>query len=106
MKRRLTIILRELYDALHTRYGDRMVKLVLFGSHARDDVDEGSDIDILLVLRGTISPGEEISRTIDIVTELSLKYDTVLSLVYIDEHSFNHRNGPLLRNIRREGIPV
>ena len=99
-------MLRELHDALHTRYGDRMVKLVLFGSHARDDVDEGSDIDILVVLHGSFSHGEEISWTIDIITELSLKYDTILSLVFMDEHSFNHRNGPLLRNIRREGIPI
>jgi hypothetical protein len=24
----------------------------------------------------------------------------------MDEHRFTHRNGPLLRNIRKEGIPL
>jgi len=44
-------------------YGDRLVKMVLFGSQARGEADADSDIDVLVVLKGEVNPGEEIKRT-------------------------------------------
>jgi predicted nucleotidyltransferase len=97
-------ILAELRGKLEELYGPRLVRLVLFGSHARGDAEPGSDIDVLVVLRGDVNPGEEIRRTGGIITELSLANDVVISCLFMDEFRFKHRNGPLLRNIRREGI--
>jgi hypothetical protein len=61
---------------------------------------------MLVVLKGEVSSEVEIERTGDIITELSLKYNELICCVFMDEHRFIHRNGPLLRNIRKEGIPV
>lgn len=97
-------IVAELRRKLEELYGPRLVRLVLFGSHARGDAEPGSDIDLLVVLRGDVNPGEEIRRTGGIVSELSLANDVVISCVFMDERRFIHRNGPLLRNIRKEGI--
>ena len=97
-------ILTELRRRLEELYGSRLVRLVLFGSHARGDAESGSDIDVLVVLRDDVNPGEEIRRTGGIVSELSLANDVVISCLFMDEFRFMHRNGPLLRNIRREGI--
>lgn len=97
-------IVAELRRRLEELYGPRLVRLVLFGSQARGDAEPGSDIDVLVVLKGEVSPGEEIRRTGGIVADLSLANDVVVSCVFMDEHRFIHRNGPLLRNIRREGI--
>jgi len=95
--------LRRRFEAL---YGMRLVRLVLFGSQARQDAEPGADIDILVVLQGRVDPGEEVARTGEIVTSLSLRFDTVISCVFMEEERFSLRNGPLLRNIRREGIAV
>jgi predicted nucleotidyltransferase len=97
-------IVAALRGRLEELYGPRLVRLVLFGSQARGDAEPGSDIDVLVVLRGEVNAGEEIRRTGRIVADLSLANDVVVSCVFMDEHRFIHRNGPLLRNIRREGI--
>lgn len=99
-------ILAELRRHFEDLYGPRLVKLMLFGSQARGDAEPGSDIDVLVVLEGQVSQVEESARSLDVVAELSLRFDTVISCVYMDEGRFLHRNGPLLRNIRREGVPV
>lgn len=106
MSGKLKAILAELRSRFEEIYGDRLVKMVLFGSQARGDADAGSDIDVLIVLKGQVNPGEEIERTGDIVADLSLQNDEVISCLFMDEHRFTHRNGPLLRNIRKEGIPL
>ena len=87
-------------------YGDRLRHLVLFGSHARGEAEPGSDIDVLVVLQGPVQPGEEIERTSELVADLCLRGDTVIGTIFMDEERYRHRNGPLLRNIRREGISV
>lgn len=98
------IILSELRKKLQAIYGDKLAHVILFGSHARGDADPDSDIDVLVVLKGKMNPGEEIQRTGEIVAGLSLENDAVISCVFMDEDRFLHKNGPLLRNIRKEGI--
>ncbi len=97
-------LLSELRKKLQALYGDKLAHVVLFGSHARGDADPDSDIDVLVVLQGKVNPGEEIQRTGEIVAGLSLENDAVISCVFMDEYRFLHKNGPLLRNIRKEGI--
>ena len=53
---RLKNILTELRQAFHVEYGDRLAKIVLFGSQARNEAVNGSDIDILIVLKGEVRP--------------------------------------------------
>ncbi len=72
----------------------------------RGDTEDSSDIDVLVVLEGVVQGGEEIERTSDLVTDLSLHYTTVISLIFMSDEHWAHRQGPLLRNIRREGIAV
>ncbi len=106
MNAKIQAIVAELHRRLEALYGTRLVKIVLFGSQARGDAEPGSDIDVLVVLNGPVNPGEEISRTGDVVAELCLAHGVVIACVFMDRDRFLHRQGPLLRNIRREGVPV
>jgi uncharacterized protein len=106
MERVLLAILQELKNSFKSLYGERMTHLILFGSRARGDEENSSDIDILVVLEGKVSSSEEVSRTGGIVARLSLASDRVISCVFMDKEHFQQRKGPLLRNIRKEGIAL
>jgi uncharacterized protein len=100
----LQAILGNLKQELVGLYGDRLCQLTLFGSQARGDAESGSDIDVLVVLRSTVSPGEEIKRTGKLVADLCLQYEVVISCLFMGEAQYQTRNGSLLRNIRKEGV--
>ncbi len=106
MTAEIKTILAELRRGLEAMYQDRLVRILLFGSQARNEAEIGSDLDVLIVLSGMVNPGEEVGRVSPLATELSLRHNVVLSCIFMDEARFAHRQGPLLRNIRREGIPV
>lgn len=106
MDLRMRNLLAKLRQALEDLYGERLVELVLFGSQARGDAAQDSDIDVLVVLRGDVSPATEIKRTGAIMATLSLEADVVISCVFISEERYRREQSPLLLNIRREGKPV
>jgi len=106
MNQEVRSILAELRRRFEAIYGDRLVKMILFGSQARGDAEPGSDIDVLVVLKGEVDPCEEIDRTSDVRLELCLGHEVVAGCIFMDEDYFTTRQGPLLRNVRREGIAV
>ncbi|MEG3844345.1 nucleotidyltransferase domain-containing protein [Microcoleus sp. herbarium14] len=103
---KLKNILIELRSHFEQIYDSRLVTMVLYGSQARGDAHPDSDIDVLVVLKAPVQAGEEIDRTLPIVADLSLQNDEVISCLFMDEQRFTHYNGPLLRNIRKEGIAL
>lgn len=100
---RLQTILDETRDTLRGIFGERFLGLVLFGSHARGSTMPGSDIDLVLLLRGNEGLRER-RRYAEAVAVLSLRHDTVISLVPMDIDEFQNGRTPLLLNVRREGI--
>ncbi len=106
MNPRIRTILAELRKRFEALYGDRLVKLVLYGSQARGDAEPDSDIDVLVVLKGEVIPEQEIERTGDIVSEVSLLHQTVVSCVFVPEERYRSEWTPLLSNVRREGVLV
>jgi hypothetical protein len=43
---------------------------------------------------------------IDIITDINLDYDVLLSVYPVSENDYRSVNSPLLLNLRREGIPA
>ena len=87
-------------------YGERLKDVVLYGSWARGKPTEESDIDLLIVLEGEIIPGLEIDRMIDIITDINLSYNVLISVYPVSEEDYATMNSPILLNVRKEGIPV
>ncbi len=101
--RALDSILLELDGGLRELYGERYRGLVLYGSHARGEADEGSDVDLLLLLEGPVEVGTEIRRSSSLVSSLSLETDRVLSLIPVNVEDYRVSSDPYLVNARREG---
>jgi len=106
MDRRLKKGLTELRRGLGRLYGDRLAQAILFGSRARGEGEPASDIDVLLVLRGEVRPGDEIARTSRLRAALCLKHGVVFSCTYLSADRFRNGDSPLLLNVRREGIAI
>ena len=57
-----------------------------------------------VVLEGDVNPCREIDRMIDIITEINLEYNVLISVYPVSEKNYNSLNSPLLLNIRKEGV--
>lgn len=99
-------ILKEFREQIEDLYGKRLKDVILYGSWARGEATEESDIDMVIILEGKVVPGKEIDRMIDIITEINLKYGVLISVYPVSEEDYSATNSPLLINIRREGIPA
>lgn len=102
----ITQILEHLKADLETDLGDQMEALYLYGSQARDEARSGSDIDVLVVLRGDFQYFDMVQQTGDVAARLSLRYDTVISLAFISSENFSHQQIPFTLNVRQEGIAI
>lgn len=104
--RKVQKILAEAKVQLSALYAQRLRELILFGSYARGDYTKGSDIDLLLLLDGLDDPVAERDRYFEAICDLSLKYDTVLSVIPVDYRTYQSRKTPLILNALREGVRI
>lgn len=102
----LSKILPVLKARLRERYGERLVKLVLFGSHARGEATEDSDIDVLAVLKEIDNAGDELFDASEDAADVSFDHDTLIGLVLASEEEYSTKNTPLLLSVRREGVEI
>lgn len=97
-------------NCLRQRYGDDVVHVKLFGSKARGDSDDESDLDLLVVVR--MEDGDYRKywhEIVDIGWDIELAHGVVTSLVIKDEGGYakmRDRQLLLARNIERDGIEL
>ena len=91
---------------LKNLYGKRFQGLLLYGSYARGDAREGSDVDLLLLLDGPVNPVREILYMEPVVWPISLEYDTVLSVMPVDADSYQKAETRFIRSVRKEIVPA
>ena len=99
-------ILNEYHQALVAILGDELDSVILYGSQARGHPDEGSDVDVLCIMKSQIDYGELIRRTSEITAQLSLKYDVVISRAFICREDYESRQTPFLMNVHKEQIAI
>jgi predicted nucleotidyltransferase len=81
--------------------------VILYGSYARGDFHDESDVDFAVVLKQSeINPVKEIYKTAPVSTVLGLKYNLILSTLPISDNKLRTSMQGLYQNIRREGISI
>lgn len=109
---RLPPVVRENLDAflagLRTRFGSRLVSVRLFGSYARGEAHEDSDVDCLVLL-DRVDPQDDRGVT-DLTGDLTWQIGgvvispLVMSAAAFEAWRSRERRTPL--EIEREGIPL
>ena len=97
-------------DRLRQRYGDDLQRVVLFGSKARGDFDDESDLDLLVVVRMANGDYRQYwNEIVGIAWDIELAYSIVTSLVIkdgADYETMREHQLLLARNIERDGIEL
>jgi predicted nucleotidyltransferase len=85
-------------------YGQRLRGVYLYGSAARDELREDSDIDIAVVLDEVTDSFTEHMRISDLRSGVSLEYDTLVSFLLVSEGDFERGRFAIHRAIKEEGV--
>jgi len=100
-------ISKELKQALLPYYGNNFSRIILFGSFARNDFSDESDLDFLLVLKDPqTNPYREIARACAVLDDFLLRYGRVFSLTATSEEKYRHQSGSFFKSVRKEGIEI
>ena len=100
---------REIVAAYRSAYGDALKAVYLYGSYARGEQTEESDVDYAAIVQGERLPlQQKLSLVWDRSAEIGLDYDVVISPTVIPYDEFlTHQNTlPYYRNILTEGQQV
>ncbi|MEL7224659.1 MAG: nucleotidyltransferase domain-containing protein [Cyanobacteria bacterium J06576_12] len=103
---KLQEILSRLQTYLESVYADRLVSLVLFGSQARKEATDDSDIDLLIVLAGRLDVPRERALLSEVLADICLEYEVLITCLWAERKEWKTQQSPLMLNILREGIAV
>jgi len=92
--------------ALQKIYGNRLRMVCLYGSAARGQLHQDSDIDIAVILDSIKDRFEEYERISQLGSDLSLEYDTLVSFLLVSESDYEKGRFAVHRIIKKEGIPA
>ena len=89
--------------------GNRISRIILFGSYARGDFEEDSDIDIMVLVnchKDELSSFREKASVIG--SDVSLDNSVTVSLLVRDSDTFYGKIGftPFYQNIEKEGVDI
>ena len=98
---------RRFAGALRERYGEALLDVRLFGSCARGEMREDSDVDVAVVLRAVDRRTKR--DVIDLASSIGLEPDVLLSPTVLDRETFERWRAQerlLVMDIEREGLPL
>ena len=98
-------ILSRFRAALDEVYGERIERVVLFGSRARGDARPDSDYDVAVFLKDLGGFGEEAETIAEIETDILTDTGVVINALPLQAGSYRERTG-LMQELRRDGLDL
>ena len=95
----------DLVHGLTDIFSDNILSIILYGSVARNDNTDDSDIDIAIIVKNEMDNSTK-ERFIRWSAELDLRYDRIFSIIDIPEENMKKWGSilPFYQNVQKEGI--
>lgn len=95
----------ELVQGLTTIFQNNISMIILYGSVARNEATNESDVDIAIIIKKEMDDQTK-KRFISWAADMDIRYEKVFSIVDIREDNMKkwERVLPFYQNIRKEGI--
>ena len=103
----LHIITKEVVDKVLAEEHLAVSKIILYGSYARGDADDESDIDIMVLCNNTEDDIEKFGREVrKQAWQIGFDHDIVIQTIVKEEDFFQYWVDviPFYRNVRDEGV--
>ena len=103
----LNNLLYQVTDYSKEVFGDKLKKVILYGSYARGDYDDESDIDVMIMAD---IPMEDVlkysGKICDFVSDINVDNSVFISPMIQSEAVFNKYKNvtPFYQNVAREGV--
>lgn len=105
----LNIVTDKMVKIYREAYGDDIVTILLYGSYARNEQSEQSDVDIVAIVNGNREELQlKLKRIWEESADVSLENDVVISptVIPFNEYEKYKTELPYYMNIDKEGIKV
>jgi uncharacterized protein len=99
-------MLRQIKTRLKRAFGPRLQGVMLYGSEARRQAEDDSDIDLLVLLAGPVDEGDDSWSCIRALYPLVLELERPIHAKPTDVHAYETADMPLYQNVKREGVLV
>lgn len=105
-KLQLDYISRQIAQFYHSVYGNNIVAIYLYGSYARENYNDESDIDITAIVKGDrLDLQNKLKQVWDLSADIGLENNIVISptVIPFDEYEKYKQILPYYMNIWKEG---
>jgi predicted nucleotidyltransferase len=95
-------ILKEFKLELEGIYGARLVDVVLYGSYVRNQQHEGSDVDVLVIVKDLTEPWRELDLILPFVSLIDIKYNIDLLTKLVSDRDFENNKTLLIEVLKSD----
>lgn len=99
-------IAEQVKNYLSARYGQAVERVLLYGSCARGEARESSDIDLLVVVRESLLPSQVRKELSDLLLDILLEEGELVSVLVVPDSHFKEAASPFLRHVKGEALTI
>jgi|LGVF01.1.fsa_nt_gb predicted nucleotidyltransferase len=99
-------VLRRIKVHLTRIYGGMIKRVVVYGSFAKDEADEESDVDIAVVVADKVNLGKAEKSRDELLSQILMEKSELVTVFVIPESKFNTYKSPLIQNIKEDGFTI
>jgi predicted nucleotidyltransferase len=104
--RKVKILIKKIKKYLRERYGEKIKKVILYGSYVKGKATEESDIDVIVVVDDSLNSAKVRESLSDYLFDVLLEEEELISVLVINESLYENYKSPFLLNVKEEGLVI